>query len=77
MNIPLMDLKAQYRSIRDEVLKAVEGVLEGGRYILGPEVKALEEEVAALCGVDHGVGVANGTDALVLVLDALGDRSRG
>ena len=72
MNIPLMDLKAQYRSIRDEVLKAVEGVLEGGRYILGPEVKALEEEVAALCGVDHGVGVANGTDALVLVLDALG-----
>ncbi len=72
MNIPLMDLKAQYRSIREEVLKAVEGVLEGGRYILGPEVKALEEEVAALCGAAHGVGVANGTDALVLTLDALG-----
>lgn len=72
MNVPLMDLKAQYRSIREEVLKAVEGVLEGGRYILGPEVKALEEEVAALCGAAHGVGVANGTDALVLTLDALG-----
>lgn len=72
MNIPLMDLKAQYRSIRDDVLKAVEKVLEGGRYILGPEVKALEEEVAALCGVGHGIGVANGTDALVLTLDALG-----
>ncbi|SEM79088.1 DegT/DnrJ/EryC1/StrS family aminotransferase [Lihuaxuella thermophila] len=70
--IPLLDLKAQYQTIREEVRQAVDKVLDGGRYILGPEVKALEEEVAAYCGVKHAIGVANGTDALVLALDAAG-----
>ncbi|MDA8212052.1 MAG: DegT/DnrJ/EryC1/StrS family aminotransferase [Clostridia bacterium] len=68
MNIPLLDLKAQYNSIRNEIQEAVSGVLESGHYVLGPNVKALEEEIAAYCGVKYGVGVANGTDALMLSL---------
>ncbi|RAL24577.1 DegT/DnrJ/EryC1/StrS family aminotransferase [Thermoflavimicrobium daqui] len=70
--IPLIDLKAQYETIRDEVRSAIDDVLENGRYILGPDVKALEEEIAAFCGVKYAVGVANGTDALLLALDAKG-----
>jgi dTDP-4-amino-4,6-dideoxygalactose transaminase len=72
MNIPLLDLKAQYAKIREEVRRAVDEVLDGGRYILGPEVKKLEEEVAAFSQAKYGIGVGNGTDALVLTLDALG-----
>ena len=72
MNIPLLDLKAQYESIKDEINAAVIGVLESGNYVLGPNVKALEEEVAAYCGVKYGIGVANGTDALFLSLKAYG-----
>lgn len=70
--IPLLDLKAQYNTIREEVSQAVLKVLEDGAYILGPEVKALEKEVAEYCGVKHAIGVANGTDALLLALDAQG-----
>ncbi|MBA4495986.1 DegT/DnrJ/EryC1/StrS family aminotransferase [Paenactinomyces guangxiensis] len=70
--IPLIDLQAQYKTIREEVRKAVDNVLDGGKYILGPEVKALEEEIAAYCGVKYAIGVANGTDALLLALDAAG-----
>lgn len=70
--IPLLDLKAQYETIRDEVSQAILKVLEEGAYILGPEVKALEKEVAEYCGVKHAIGVANGTDALLLALDAQG-----
>ncbi|MFC4077396.1 DegT/DnrJ/EryC1/StrS family aminotransferase [Salinithrix halophila] len=69
---PLLDLKAQYKGIQEEVKEAVLGVLESGRYILGPQVQALEEEVAAFSGARFGIGVANGTDALVLALDAAG-----
>jgi len=72
MNIPLLDLKAQYESIKNEINKAVLGVLESGNYVLGPNIKALEEEVAAYCGVKHGIGVANGTDALFLSLKVYG-----
>lgn len=68
MNIPLLDLKAQYNSIRNEIQEAVSGVLESGHYVLGPNVKTLEEEIAAYCGVKYAVGVANGTDALMLSL---------
>lgn len=70
--ISLLDLRAQYQGIRQEIQQAVMAVLESGRYILGPEVKALEEEVAAFSGTRYGVGVANGTDALLLTLDAWG-----
>lgn len=70
--IPLLDLTLQYQGIRDEVREAIDRVLESGHYILGPETKALEAEIAEYCGVKHAIGVGNGTDALQLVLDAHG-----
>lgn len=72
MGIPLLDLKAQYLTIKPEMDTAVLGVLDSARFILGPEMKALEREIAAYCGTKEAVAVANGTDALVLVLKALG-----
>jgi dTDP-4-amino-4,6-dideoxygalactose transaminase len=69
--IPLLDLVAQYHSIQPEIDEAVHRVLESGHFILGSEVVALEEEVSAYLGVKHGVGIASGTDALVLALRAL------
>ena len=72
MNIPLLDLVAQYHTIKDEMDQAVLGVLESGRFILGPNVTALENEVADYLGVEHAIGVASGTDALVLALQAAG-----
>jgi len=72
MNIPLLDLRAQYRSIEREVKRVVEEVFQSGHYILGSNVKALEEEIAKYCKVKYGVGVASGTDALRLSLIALG-----
>lgn len=72
MIIPLLDLKAQYESLKEEINSAVLGVLESGHYILGPEVKELEKEIADYCGVKYGIGVANGTDALLLSLVAFG-----
>src|SRR5512132_4076913 len=70
--IPLVDLTAQYHSIQAEIDNAIHQVLESGHFILGPNVTALEQEVAAYLGVRHGVGVASGTDALVIALRALG-----
>jgi dTDP-4-amino-4,6-dideoxygalactose transaminase len=72
VRVPLIDMVAEYRAIQPEVDEAIRGVLEGGYFILGPNVAALESEVAAYVGVKHGVGVASGTDALVLTLRALG-----
>lgn len=69
--IPLMDMVAQYRSIQGEIDQAIRQVLEAGQFILGPNVAALEQEIAAFVGVKRGVGVASGTDALVLALRAL------
>jgi dTDP-4-amino-4,6-dideoxygalactose transaminase len=71
MKVPLLDLKAQYGSIRDEVLAAVSEVLESQVCILGPKVQELEERVAALCDCKYGVGVSSGTDALLAALMAL------
>jgi dTDP-4-amino-4,6-dideoxygalactose transaminase len=70
--IPLTDVKAQYAPLLDELKQRIAGVLESGRFILGPEVKAFEEEAARFLDAGDAVGVANGTDALVLVLDAVG-----
>lgn len=70
--IPLVDLTAQYHSIQAEIDEAVHQVLESGHFILGPNVTALEQEVAAYLGVRHAIGVASGTDALVIALRALG-----
>jgi len=72
MQVPLLDLTKQYRSIQEEIREAVERVLKSGHYILGPNVEALEEEVARYCGVGYAVGVASGTDALRLALLSLG-----
>ncbi|MFQ5349739.1 MAG: DegT/DnrJ/EryC1/StrS family aminotransferase [Thermoanaerobaculia bacterium] len=69
--VPLIDLKAQYAGLRDELRAAVDGVLEAQRFILGPEVETLEEKVAAYCGAAHGIGVSSGTDALLVALMAL------
>lgn len=69
--IPLMDMVAQYRSIKGEIDQAIAEVLEKGHFILGDNVAALEKEIAAYIGVKHGVGVASGTDALVLAMRAL------
>jgi dTDP-4-amino-4,6-dideoxygalactose transaminase len=70
--IPLVDTRAQYAPVLNEVLDALRGVLESGAFILGPNVKAFEQEAAEYLGVPATIGVANGTDALVIVLDALG-----
>jgi dTDP-4-amino-4,6-dideoxygalactose transaminase len=70
--IPLVDTRAQYAPVVKEVLAALADVLDSGRFILGPNVKAFEREAAEYLGVRETVGVANGTDALVIVLDALG-----
>lgn len=69
--VPLLDLKAQYASIRPQVGRAIERVLESQYFILGPEVVALEEEVAAYSGCQYGIGVSSGTDALLAALMAL------
>jgi dTDP-4-amino-4,6-dideoxygalactose transaminase len=66
--IPFIDLAAQRARIGDRIDAAIARVLDHGRFILGPEVAALEEELAAFCGAGHAVGCANGTDALVLAL---------
>jgi len=70
--IPLVDLKAQYETIRDEVDAAIQRVLQHGQFILGPEVQAFEQETATYCGAKYAVGVASGTDALHLALLAYG-----
>ncbi|HKG44722.1 MAG TPA: DegT/DnrJ/EryC1/StrS family aminotransferase [Gaiellaceae bacterium] len=70
--IPLVDVKAQYERLIPEILGRMQEVLESGTFILGPNVKAFEAEAAAYLGVPRTIGVANGTDALVLALDALG-----
>ncbi len=70
--IPHVDVRAQYAPFVPELTAAFERTLASGRFILGPEVESFEREAAAALGAAHAVGVANGTDALVLVLDALG-----
>jgi dTDP-4-amino-4,6-dideoxygalactose transaminase len=72
MMIPLIDLRAQYHSIKGEIDEAVHRVLESGQFVLGPEVGALERELAAYCGASHAVALASGTDALELALRACG-----
>ena len=67
---PLIDLGPQYRLVRSDVLAAVEGVLDGGQYILGDEVRELERAMAAYCGTEAAVAVGNGTDAIALLLRA-------
>jgi dTDP-4-amino-4,6-dideoxygalactose transaminase len=72
MNVPLLDLQAQYATIKDKIHAAVDEVLETQRFVLGFNVSALEEEIARFCEVPYAIGVASGTDALLLSLKALG-----
>jgi dTDP-4-amino-4,6-dideoxygalactose transaminase len=70
--VPLLDLRAQYAPIRDEVERAIREVCDSQQFVLGPRVKALEAEVAQYSHARHAVGVSSGTDALLLALMALG-----
>ncbi|MBS3757022.1 MAG: DegT/DnrJ/EryC1/StrS family aminotransferase [Desulfobacterales bacterium] len=72
MQVPLLDLKRQYQSIKDECLAVTEKIYESQQFILGPYVELLEEEIAAYCGSQYAVGVSSGTDALLLSLMAEG-----
>ncbi|RKX32686.1 MAG: transcriptional regulator [Candidatus Zixiibacteriota bacterium] len=72
MAVPLLDLKRQYNKIKERIDKAVQEVFDNGYFILGPPVADLEKRVAELCRVDYGVGVASGTDALLLSVIAAG-----
>lgn len=69
--VPLLDLKAQYISIRQEVDEAIQEVVESQQFILGPEVSAMEREIADYCQVKHCIGVTSGSDALIVALMAL------
>src|SRR5687768_7223907 len=71
MNVPLLDLAEQNRSLRPEIEAALGRVLDTNAFILGGEVKALEEELAAYCGTKYAIGCASGSDALLLALMAL------
>jgi len=70
--IPLVEVKAQYAPLVPVLQERFAAVLESGRFIFGPEVEAFEAEAAAALGVPHAIGVANGTDALLLALEAMG-----
>ena len=71
MNVPLLDLKAQYAPLREEIRAAMDEVCDAQQFILGARVKAFEAHVAAYCGVPHAVGLSSGTDALLAALMAL------
>jgi dTDP-4-amino-4,6-dideoxygalactose transaminase len=71
-DIPLVDLKAQYATIRDEVRQAIDEVLESMQLTIGPNVRAFDEEWAEYCGTAHSIGVGSGTDALQLAIRACG-----
>ena len=72
MNIPFLDLQAQYKTIKGEVDKKISEVVASQRFVLGEEVEKLEKELAEHTGTQFGVGVSSGTDALIVSLMALG-----
>lgn len=72
MKVPVCDLKAGYLPIREQVLESIAECLEGMQLFLGPNVRGFEQEWAAYCGVPHAIGLANGTDAIILLLKAAG-----
>src|SRR5687768_1099846 len=71
MNVPLLDLKGQYAPLREEIRAAIDRVCDSQVFILGPEVEALEREIAEFCGANFAVGMSSGTDALLSALMAL------
>ena len=71
MNVPILDLKAQYKGIEKEIDQSIKRVCESGQFILGNEVAKFEEEVASYCQTNYGIGVSSGSDALLISLMAL------
>ncbi|BAQ60607.1 pleiotropic regulatory protein [Geminocystis sp. NIES-3708] len=71
MKIPVLDLKPQYQQLKAEIDQAIANVLESTQFVLGPEVKLLESEIANYLGIKHAIGVNSGTDALIIALRAL------
>ena len=71
MKVPMLDLVAEHAPYRGELIAAFERVLDSGRFVLGPEVEAFEREIAAWIGVPYAIGVSNGSDALLLALQAV------
>jgi dTDP-4-amino-4,6-dideoxygalactose transaminase len=72
MKIPLLDLKAHLSPLREKIIEEVTEVIDSTRYIMGPKVELLENNIAAYCNCDYGIGVSSGTDALIAVLMAMG-----
>ena len=72
MAVPLFDPQSPVRPLRPQILAAIERVVDGGHFVLGPEVAAFEAELAAWLGAPHAIGVANGTEAITIALRALG-----
>ena len=72
MKIPILDLQPEVEALWEDLNRAVQEVLRSGRFVLGPNVEAFEEEVAAYMGVKHAIGMNSGTDALVIALRAAG-----
>ena len=73
--VPLLDLKKQYATIREEILRATADVYESQQFILGPRVEAFEKAVASYVGVRHAIGMSSGTDSQLAVMMALGSRA--
>lgn len=71
MKVPFLDLKAQFKEIKEEIRIKIDSILESQKFALGPEVEALEREIASLCEVKRAIGVSSGTDALLISLMAL------
>src|SRR5712671_5062920 len=69
-SMPVIDLQAQRKRLGEPLIRAIAQAVEGGQWILGPQVQALEEQLAAFAGVKHAIACANGTDALLLILKA-------
>lgn len=72
MRVPLLDLAAQYRELRESLLEAIDQTMASGAWVLGPPVTELEKEIARTVGAKSGIGVASGTDAILLALRAVG-----
>jgi len=72
MNVPMLDLTEQYQTLKEEIFTAMDDVMSSSRFILGDNVKKLEADVAEYSNVKHGIGVASGSDALLLSLHAAG-----
>ena len=70
--VPFVDLKTQYARLKPQITEAIQGVLDDGRYILGPAVTRLETELAEYCGVQHAISCSSGTDAIIMPLIAYG-----